>query len=141
MEPVVAAWRLPRDESKRVCDWNLFAAYVKPQPCSGAGRTMHLLIIILQQLLGMLPSSKQAPQAEVVRRERPQPKGSEPDACLRRACLRLACLRRARPIIGWMSVLAVLSWSSLAFATAARGPSSRRFAPRWRPTRRAPVPV
>ena len=68
---------------------------VKPQPCSGAGRKMHLLIIILQQLLGMLPSSKQAPQAEVVRRERPQPKSSEADACL----------RLARPITGWMSVL------------------------------------
>jgi len=59
---------------------------------------MHLLIIILQQLLGMLPSSKQAPQAEVVRRERPQPNGSEADACL----------RLAPPIAGWMSVLTVL---------------------------------
>lgn len=28
---------------------------------------MHLLIILLQQLLGMLPSSKQVPQPEVVR--------------------------------------------------------------------------
>jgi len=64
---------------------------------------MHLLIIILQQLLGMLPSSKQAPQAEVVRRERPQRErpqanGSEGDACL----------RLASPITGWMSVLTVL---------------------------------
>jgi len=59
---------------------------------------MHLLIIILQQLLGMLPSSKQAPQAEVVRRERPQPNGSEGDACL----------RLAPPKNGWMSVLTVL---------------------------------
>ena len=59
---------------------------------------MHLLIIILQQLLGMLPSSKQAPQVEVVRRERPQPNGSEGDACL----------RVALPTTGWMSVLTVL---------------------------------
>ena len=48
---------------------------------------MHLLIIILQQLLGMLPSSKQATQAEVVRRERPQPKGADGDACLLRVAV------------------------------------------------------
>jgi len=71
---------------------------------------MHLLIIILQQLLGMLPSSKQATQPEVVRRERPQPNGSEPDACL----------RLARPIIGWMSVLTVLEGIRLRPPCAAR---------------------
>lgn len=41
---------------------------------------MHLLLILLQQLLGMLPSSKQAPQGEVVRTRQPNESRSEPDA-------------------------------------------------------------
>lgn len=47
---------------------------------------MHLLIILLQQLLGMLPSKK-VPQPEVVRSGNPAagsaPTGPEPDACAR----------------------------------------------------------
>lgn len=41
---------------------------------------MHLLLILLQQLLGMLPSAKQAPQGEVVRTRQPNESRSEPDA-------------------------------------------------------------
>jgi hypothetical protein len=41
---------------------------------------MHLLIILLQQLLGMLPGSKKAPQAEVVRTRQPSSSSSESDA-------------------------------------------------------------
>jgi hypothetical protein len=41
---------------------------------------MHLLIIILQQLLGMLPSEKKVPAAEVVRPRQPDPRGSDPNA-------------------------------------------------------------
>ena len=41
---------------------------------------MHLLLILLQQLLGMLPSAKQAPQGEVVRTRQPNETRSEPDA-------------------------------------------------------------
>jgi hypothetical protein len=41
---------------------------------------MHLLLVLLQQLLGMLPSSKQAPQGEVVRNRQPNESRSEPDA-------------------------------------------------------------
>ena len=42
---------------------------------------MHLLIILLQQLLGMLPSSKKAPQGEVVRTRQPNSSAAETDAC------------------------------------------------------------
>ncbi|HEX7380220.1 MAG TPA: hypothetical protein VF278_24095 [Pirellulales bacterium] len=47
---------------------------------------MHLLIILLQQLLGMLPSSKQVPQPEVVRNGGGSNSGDSdayggPDAC------------------------------------------------------------
>jgi len=42
---------------------------------------MHLLIILLQQLLGMLPGSKTVPQAEVVRNGGANPNSGEPDAC------------------------------------------------------------
>ena len=42
---------------------------------------MHLLIVLLQQLLGMLPGAKKALQPEVVRKGNPPPTGSEPDAC------------------------------------------------------------
>lgn len=45
---------------------------------------MHLLIILLQQLLGMLPSSKKAPQGEVVRTRQPNSSAAETDACQRR---------------------------------------------------------
>ena len=41
---------------------------------------MHLLLVLLQQLLGMLPSAKQAPQGEVVRTRQPNDSRSEPDA-------------------------------------------------------------
>lgn len=41
---------------------------------------MHLLIVLLQQLLGMLPSAKKVLQPEVVRKGTPKPTGSEPDA-------------------------------------------------------------
>lgn len=44
---------------------------------------MHLLIVLLQQLLGMLPGSKKALQPEAVRKGNPNPAGSEPDACQR----------------------------------------------------------
>jgi len=44
---------------------------------------MHLLLILLQQLLGMLPNSKQAPQGEVVRKRQPNDTRSEPDAFAR----------------------------------------------------------
>lgn len=46
---------------------------------------MHLLIVLLQQLLGMLPGAKKALQPEVVRKGNPTPTGSEPDACRRLA--------------------------------------------------------
>jgi hypothetical protein len=54
---------------------------------------MHLLIILLQQLLGMLPSSKQVPQPEVVRKGSASPNSGEPDACG----------RIALPLCGWMT--------------------------------------
>jgi hypothetical protein len=54
---------------------------------------MHLLIILLQQLLGMLPSSKQVPQPEVVRNGGASPNPGEPDACG----------RIALPLCGWMT--------------------------------------
>ena len=54
---------------------------------------MHLLIILLQQLLGMLPGSKQVPQAEVVAGGSAKPSSGEPDACL----------RIAMPLCGWMT--------------------------------------
>jgi len=54
---------------------------------------MHLLIILLQQLLGMLPGSKQVPQAEVVTGGSATPNSGEPDACL----------RIAMPLCGWMT--------------------------------------
>ena len=54
---------------------------------------MHLLIILLQQLLGMLPGSKQVPQAEVVTGGSAKPNAGEPDACL----------RIAMPLCGWMT--------------------------------------
>lgn len=44
---------------------------------------MHLLIVLLQQLLGMLPSAKKVLQPEAVRQGTPKPTGSEPDACSR----------------------------------------------------------
>lgn len=49
---------------------------------------MHLLIVLLQQLLGMLPSGKKVLQPEVARKKiahdgTPKPTGSEPDACAR----------------------------------------------------------
>lgn len=53
---------------------------------------MHLLIILLQQLLGMLPSSKQVPQPEVVRKGS-APNSGEPDACGRVVV----------PLGGWMT--------------------------------------
>lgn len=46
---------------------------------------MHLLIILLQQLLGMLPSSKKAPQGEVVRTRQPNSSAAETDACQRQS--------------------------------------------------------
>jgi hypothetical protein len=54
---------------------------------------MHLLIILLQQLLGMLPSSKQVPQPEVVRKGSASPNSGEPDACG----------RIAPSLCGWMT--------------------------------------
>ena len=54
---------------------------------------MHLLIILLQQLLGMLPGSKQVPQAEVVRNGGANPNSGEPDACG----------RIDLPLGGWMT--------------------------------------
>ena len=54
---------------------------------------MHLLIILLQQLLGMLPSSKQVPQPEVVRNGGASPNSGEPDACG----------RIAPSLCGWMT--------------------------------------
>lgn len=49
---------------------------------------MHLLIVLLQQLLGMLSGAKKVLQPEAVRSAAqgsgtPNPNGSEPDACLR----------------------------------------------------------
>lgn len=46
---------------------------------------MHLLIIILQQLLGLMPSGegKKAPQVELARAPRQNPHGSESSSCLR----------------------------------------------------------
>ncbi len=46
---------------------------------------MHLLIILLQQLLGMFPSSKKAPQAEVVRTRQPNSSAAQTDACQRQS--------------------------------------------------------
>ena len=45
---------------------------------------MHLLIIILQQLLGLLPGGegKKAPQVELARVPRQNPHNSEPSPCL-----------------------------------------------------------
>jgi|GEM_PF-4899863 len=45
---------------------------------------MHLLIILLQQLLGLLPNGegKKAPQVELARVPRPNPRGSDPGAFL-----------------------------------------------------------
>jgi hypothetical protein len=53
---------------------------------------MHLLIILLQQLLGMLPGSKKVPQPEVVRKSS-APNAGEPDACG----------RIAPSLSGWMT--------------------------------------
>ena len=38
---------------------------------------MHLLVILLQQLLGMLPSKQPVPQAEVVRPRSAEPRNSD----------------------------------------------------------------
>ncbi|HWB12340.1 MAG TPA: hypothetical protein VG826_24150 [Pirellulales bacterium] len=54
---------------------------------------MHLLIILLQQLLGMLPGSKKVPQPEVVRNGSANPSAGEPDACG----------RIAPSLCGWMT--------------------------------------
>lgn len=54
---------------------------------------MHLLIILLQQLLGMLPGSKKVPQPEVVRKGSANPNAGEPDACG----------RIAPSLCGWMT--------------------------------------
>ncbi|HEY1599749.1 MAG TPA: hypothetical protein VGG64_09115 [Pirellulales bacterium] len=45
---------------------------------------MHLLIIILQQLLGLLPNGegKKAPQVELARPPRQTPRGTDPSPCL-----------------------------------------------------------
>ena len=52
--------------------------------CGEQAEQMHLLIIILQQLLGLLPSGegKKAPQVELARPPRPSPHGSDPSPCL-----------------------------------------------------------
>ncbi len=39
---------------------------------------MHLLVILLQQLLGMLPSKQPVPQAEVVRPRSNEPRNNDP---------------------------------------------------------------
>ncbi len=57
---------------------------------------MHLLIILLQQLLGMLPGSKKVPQPEVVRKGSATPNAGEPDACG----------RIAPSLCGWMTPFA-----------------------------------
>jgi hypothetical protein len=63
---------------------------------------MHLLIIILQQLLGMLPSGKseKAPQTEVVR-----PQGQAPRGCDGSACVGLPI-----PMGGWMTGHSLMAW-------------------------------
>lgn len=58
---------------------------------------MHLLIILLQQLLGMLPSSKQVPQPEVVRNGG-NPNNGEADAFRSDACQSIAL-----PFCGWLT--------------------------------------
>jgi hypothetical protein len=60
---------------------------------------MHLLIILLQQLLGMLPGSKKVPQPEVVRKTGTNPKtGANPNPGEPDACGRIA-----PPLSGWMT--------------------------------------
>jgi hypothetical protein len=61
---------------------------------------MHLLIIILQQLLGLLPSSegKKAPQVELARPPRQSPHGSDPSPCL----------GLLLPPAGWMTLVPVV---------------------------------
>ena len=53
-------------EEKSTASLRLDRLQVARTSLKKVGRTMHLLIILLQQLLGMLPGSKQVPQAEVV---------------------------------------------------------------------------
>src|SRR5487761_570206 len=71
----------------------------KNQLFSRVDQAMHLLIVLLQQLLGMLPGAKKVLQPEVVRQGTPSPTGSEPDACL----------RLARSNQGWMTISQALS--------------------------------
>ena len=61
---------------------------------------MHLLIILLQQLLGMLPGSKKVPQPEVVRKSSANPNAGEPDACG----------RIAPSLCGWMTPFERVLW-------------------------------
>jgi hypothetical protein len=82
---------------------------------------MHLLIIILQQLLGLLPNGegKKAPQVELARPPRQKPHGSDPAAFSGAACPGVAysgsgrCWRDwapnvwASPMHDWMTMVPV----------------------------------
>jgi hypothetical protein len=63
---------------------------------------MHLLIILLQQLLGMLPGSKKVPQPEVVHKGSANPNVGEPDACG----------RIDLPLGGWMTPFEALKFAA-----------------------------
>jgi hypothetical protein len=70
---------------------------------------MHLLIIILQQLLGMLPSGKseKAPQTETVRPQGQAPRGYD----------RSACVGLPIPMGGWMTGYWMTGYSLMAWLT------------------------
>jgi hypothetical protein len=76
---------------------------------------MHLLVIILQQLLGMLKSKKPAAEPEVVRPRHPEPRGSEPKACQRMNLAWDGIVGDQRFADGWMTVLPTLDNSLLRF--------------------------
>ena len=75
---------------------------------------MHLLIIILQQLLGLLPGGdgKKAPQVELARPPRQNAHGSDSSPCLG---LEL-------PLGGWMTMVPVISLVETRFTWRSRPP-------------------
>ena len=83
---------------------------------------MHLLIIILQQLLGLLPNGegKQAPQVELARAPRPNQRGANPRSSDPGAFLGIESRRRDWMTRYWKSGPRSLEWSN-DFALRAQG--------------------
>ena len=79
---------------------------------------MHLLIIILQQLLGLLPNGegKKAPQVELARPPRQTPPGADPSPCL----------GFQLPAADWMTMVTVVCSVDAAILAASRAATGER---------------